>query len=89
MPGSAVVGTPLATVVLVTPTPAPVIQPTGPTFGYVVKSGDTLFSIALAYSTDVDRTIQRITVRIRSRVVISFIRRVRLLRSGIFIVREY
>lgn len=59
LPGSTVVGTPLATVVLVTPTPAPVIQPTGPTFGYVVKSGDTLFSIALAYNTDVD-TIRRL-----------------------------
>ena len=37
----------------------PVIQPTGPTFGYVVKSGDTLFSIALAYNTDVE-TIRRL-----------------------------
>ena len=35
------------------------IQPTGPTFGYVVKSGDTLFSIALAYSSDVE-TIRRL-----------------------------
>ena len=58
-PGGNVVGTPLATIVLVTPTPPPVIQPTGPTFGYVVKSGDTLFSIALAYSTDVE-TIRRL-----------------------------
>ncbi len=59
LPGSTVVGTPLATIVLATPTPPPVIQPTGPTFGYVVKSGDTLFSIALAYNTDVE-TIRRL-----------------------------
>lgn len=59
LPGSPAVGTPLATIVLATPTPPPVIQPTGPTFGYVVKSGDTLFSIALAYGTDVE-TIRRL-----------------------------
>ena len=59
LPGSTVVGTPLATIVLATPTFPPVIQPTGPTFGYVVKSGDTLFSIALAYNTDVE-TIRRL-----------------------------
>ena len=59
LPGSTVVGTPLATIVLATPTPPPIVQPTGPTFGYVVKSGDTLFSIALAYGTDVD-TVRRL-----------------------------
>lgn len=59
LPGTTPIGTPLATVVLVTPTPAPVIQPTGPTFGYVVKADDTLFSIALAYNTDVE-TIRRL-----------------------------
>jgi LysM repeat protein len=53
-PISTIVGTPLATVVLVTPTPLPAIQPTGPTFGYVVAAGDTLFSIALAFNTDVE-----------------------------------
>jgi LysM repeat protein len=58
-PVSTLVGTPLATVVLVTPTPLPAIQPTGPTFGYVVTSGDTLFSIALANNTDVE-TIRRL-----------------------------
>lgn len=58
-PAGTVIGTPLATIVLATPTAAPVIQPTGPTFGYVVKSGDTLFSIALAYNTDVE-TIRRL-----------------------------
>ena len=59
LPGSTVVVTPLATIVLATPTPPPIIQPTGPTFGYVVKSGDTLFSIALAYNTDVE-TVRRL-----------------------------
>ncbi len=59
LPGSTVVGIPLATIVLATPTPPPVIQPTGPTFGYVVKSGDTLFSIALAYNADVE-TVRRL-----------------------------
>lgn len=59
LPGSTVVGTPLATIVLATPTPPPIVEPTGPTFGYVVKSGDTLFSIAQTYGTDVD-TVRRL-----------------------------
>ena len=49
-------------VIILTPTPPPVQQvivPTGPTFGYVVKDGDTLYSIALTYGTDLD-TLRRL-----------------------------
>lgn len=56
-PGAVVVGTPLATaesaIVVATPTVEAVVVPTGPTFGYIVKAGDTLSSIALTYDTDV------------------------------------
>lgn len=45
--------------VLTTPTPAPEVLQVGATFGYVVKPGDTLFSIALTYNTDVE-TIRRL-----------------------------
>lgn len=61
-PGGFVTGTlatPVAAVVLATPTPAPAIVEVGATFGYVVKPLDTLFSIALAYDTDVE-TIRRL-----------------------------
>ncbi|MEZ4769722.1 MAG: LysM peptidoglycan-binding domain-containing protein [Caldilineales bacterium] len=56
-PGAVVVGTPVATaesaIVVATPTVETVAVPTGPTFGYIVKAGDTLSSIALTYDTDV------------------------------------
>ena len=56
-PGAVVVGTPLATtesaIVVATPTVETVVVPAGPTFGYIVKAGDTLSSIALTYDTDV------------------------------------
>lgn len=56
-PGAVVVGTPLATaesaIVVATPTVETVAVPVGPTFGYIVKAGDTLGSIALTYDTEV------------------------------------
>ena len=56
-PGAVVVGTPLATaesaIVIATPTVETVAVPVGPTFGYIVKAGDTLGSIALTYDTEV------------------------------------
>ena len=56
-PGAVVVGTPLATaesaIVVATPTIEAIAVPVGPTFGYIVKAGDTLGSIALTYDTDV------------------------------------
>ena len=56
-PGAVVVGTPLATtesaIVIATPTVEVIAVPTGPTFGYIVKAGDTLSSIALTYDTEV------------------------------------
>lgn len=62
-PGSVVVTATLPAavtpVVVVTPVTAPVVVPAGPTFGYVVKAGDTLFSIALTYGTDVE-TLRRL-----------------------------
>lgn len=62
-PGAVVVGTPLApptsAIVVASPTVEIVAVPVGPTFGYIVKAGDTLFTIALTYNTDVD-TIRRL-----------------------------
>lgn len=56
-PGAVVMGTPLATaesaIVVATPTVPAVAVPVGPTFGYIVKAGDTLLAIAIAYNTDV------------------------------------
>ncbi|HRX04911.1 MAG: LysM peptidoglycan-binding domain-containing protein [Anaerolineae bacterium] len=56
-PGAVVVATPLATtesaIVVATPTVETVAVPVGPTFGYIVKAGDTLSSIALTYDTEV------------------------------------
>lgn len=56
-PGAVVVGTPQATtesaIVVATPTVEAVAVPVGPTFGYIVKAGDTLSSIALIYDTEV------------------------------------
>lgn len=61
-PGGVLTGTlatPLAPATLATPTQAAAIVEVGATFGYVVKPGDTLFSIALTYNTDVE-TIRRL-----------------------------
>lgn len=56
-PGAVVVATPQATtesaIVVATPTVETVAVPVGPTFGYIVKAGDTLSSIALTYDTEV------------------------------------
>jgi LysM repeat protein len=51
--------TPVAPATLATPTPAAAVLQVGATYGYVVKAGDTLFSIALANNTDVE-TIRRL-----------------------------
>lgn len=61
-PGGFVTGTlptTVAPLTLATPTPAAEVLQVGATFGYVVKPGDTLFSIALTYNTDVE-TIRRL-----------------------------
>jgi LysM repeat protein len=58
-PSGFVTGTlPTPAAVLAT-TPEPAIVSVGATYGYVVKAGDTLFSIALANNTDVE-TIRRL-----------------------------
>jgi LysM repeat protein len=51
--------TPAAPAVAATATPAAAITQVGATYGYVVKAGDTLFSIALANNADVE-TIRRL-----------------------------
>ena len=61
-PGGFVTGTlstPVAPAALATATPAAAVLQVGATYGYVIKAGDTLFSIALANNTDVE-TIRRL-----------------------------
>ncbi len=58
-PSGFITGTLPTPVTAATPTPEPAIVSVGATYGYVVKAGDTLFSIALANNTDVE-TIRRL-----------------------------
>jgi LysM repeat protein len=59
-PGGFVTGTLPTPIVVMTPTPDPAtIISVGATYGYVIKAGDTLFSIALTNNTDVE-TIRRL-----------------------------
>jgi LysM repeat protein len=61
-PGGFVTGTlptPIAPAAQITPTAAAAVLQVGATYGYVIKAGDTLFSIALANNTDVE-TIRRL-----------------------------
>jgi LysM repeat protein len=55
-PGAAVEAQPVSTPLLPAPTEesSGVVAAVGPTFEYIVKPGDTLFSIALTYDTDVE-----------------------------------
>lgn len=56
---SAIQPLPQATLAPVVTQPAEVVIPVGPTFEYIVKPGDTLFSIAQTYGTDVE-TLRRL-----------------------------
>lgn len=58
-PSGFVTGTLPTPLAVTTPTPEPATISVGATYGYVVKAGDTLFSIALANNTDVE-TIRRL-----------------------------
>lgn len=58
-PSGFVTGTLPTPLAVTPPTAEPAIVSVGATYGYVVKAGDTLFSIALANNTDVE-TIRRL-----------------------------